>query len=288
LRGCINDTIEMQGLLTGYFGFQDENIKLLHDADATAQGIRDGLGWLLDEYEGDGRDVRVFHFSSHGTYVDDQDGDEREGLDEVIVTQDHDWDNPFRDDHLREIFDKIPEGVNFTFVADCCHSGTIQKEIIDSQIEFRPRFLTPPPEIVDSVERKLAARDAEARAWARKELLKIISETPEHERDLRTDAVLVRLTDRYRQNKYAVVAADRHILLAACEDRQTAADARIEGEWQGAFTWALSRAVKNASGDLTYEALIQQASANLQGFAQRPQLETPPKMRELKAFAPLG
>ena len=37
------------------------------------------------------------------------------------------------------------------------------------------------------------------------------------------------LRDRFRQNKYAIVAFDRDVLLAACEDRQTAADAQIDG-----------------------------------------------------------
>ena len=31
LRGCINDTIEMQGLLKTYFGFQPEDIRVLQD-----------------------------------------------------------------------------------------------------------------------------------------------------------------------------------------------------------------------------------------------------------------
>ena len=39
LRGCINDTIEMQGLLKTYFGFQDEGVKVLQAALA-----RDRLG----------------------------------------------------------------------------------------------------------------------------------------------------------------------------------------------------------------------------------------------------
>ena len=84
--------------------------------------------------------MRVFHFSSHGTQVDDQSDEEWECLDEVIVPYDHDWDNPFRDDDLRAIFEKIPEGVAFTFVADCCHSGTIQKGLFDTGIKFLPRY----------------------------------------------------------------------------------------------------------------------------------------------------
>src|SRR4051812_31040831 len=83
LRGCVNDTIAMRETLTTFFGFQDQDIKVIHDRDATSQGIRDGLAWLLSAY--DGGDVRVFHFSSHGTQVPDDSGDEVEVQDEVIV-----------------------------------------------------------------------------------------------------------------------------------------------------------------------------------------------------------
>jgi hypothetical protein len=278
----------MHELLTSYFGFREADIEILRDGDATSKDVREGLAWLLSDYEGGGKDVRIFHFSSHGTYVEDQDGDEWDCLDEVIVTHDHDWDKPFRDDDLRKIFDSIPNDVNFTFIADCCHSGTIQRELFDSDLEFEPRFLTPPSEIVDGIERRLAARDAQAKAWARKELLKIARDAPEDEQEARTDKLLDELMKSYRQNRYAVVEAERHVLLAACEDRQTAAAAKIGGEWRGVFTWALGQAIRKADGDLTYEKLIQQAGSKLQPLAQRPQLECPPEMRKLKAFAPLA
>ena len=121
LRGCINDTHEMGGLLREYFGFQEQDIKVLHDADATAQRIREGLGWLLSDYDGD--DVRVFHFSSHGTQVDDQGDDEWECLDEVIVTYDHDWDHPFRDDDLRVI--------DHDLVTVYCHGQRVTRKRAD-------------------------------------------------------------------------------------------------------------------------------------------------------------
>ena len=56
---------------------------------ATTAGIHAGLDWLLSDYDGDGSDVRVFHFSSHGTQAEDQNNDEWERKDEVIVTADH-------------------------------------------------------------------------------------------------------------------------------------------------------------------------------------------------------
>src|SRR5919202_424590 len=141
LNGCINDTVAVRELLQSYFDFQDDDIKVIHDRDATAQGIRDGLGWLLQNARSG--DVRIFHFSSHGTQVPDESDDEMDVQDEVIVPFDHDWSKPFRDDDLRAIFDTIPDGVNFTFIADCCHSGSIQKGLLDSGIEFKPRYLTP-------------------------------------------------------------------------------------------------------------------------------------------------
>jgi hypothetical protein len=286
LKGCVNDTADMQQLLTSSFGFQDTDIKVLHNAQASAQGIRDGLAWLLSDYTG--ADVRVFHFSSHGTQVDDQSGDEWECKDEVIVPYDHDWDKPFRDDDLRAIFEPIPPEVNFTFIADCCHSGSIQKGLLDSEVQFTPRYLTPPAKIMDRIAKKIAKRDAEADAWAATQLAEMLESTPKNEWVTKMQEYLGLLRGRFKENKYAVVPAERHVLLAACEDRQTAADAFLEGTYRGAFTWALGKAVREANGDLTYAELISRASANLDKQAQKPQLECPPQMRGLKFLAPLA
>jgi hypothetical protein len=286
LRGCINDTVEMRELLKDYIGFQDGDIRVMHDGDASAQDIRNGLGWLLSEYDGDGRDVRVFHFASHGTQVDDQSDDEWECIDEVIVPYDHDWEDPFRDDDLRAIFDQIPEGVNFTFIADCCHSGSIQKALVDSNMRFYPRYLTPPPEIADRILAKQAKRDAEADAWAAEQLAAMLANIPVEEWAENLQAYLALLRKRFKENKYAVVPTERHVLVAACEDRQTAADAAFDGEWRGAFTRALGQAIRDANGNLTYAQLIKRAGAELRDFEQRPQLECPPDMRDLPIFAP--
>lgn len=287
LRGCINDTVEMQGLLKTYFGFRDEDIKILHDGDATNRGVHEGLAWLLSDYTGS--DVRVFHFSSHGTQVDDQSGDEWECRDEVIVPHDHDWNKPFRDDDLRAIFEKIPQGVNFTFIADCCHAGTLQKALLDSGIEFTPRYLTPPPEVTDRIAELQATRDADADAWAAAQLAQMLQGVPQDQWVAKMQEYLALLRRRFKENKYAIIPEiGQHVLLAACEDRQTSADARIEGTFRGAFTWALSKAIKDANGNLTYDELITRTGANLKAYEQRPQLECPSEMRNLKVFAPLS
>jgi hypothetical protein len=285
LRGCINDTVELRYLLITYFGFQDEDVRVLNDGDASAQGIRDGLAWLLSDY--DGGDVRVFHFSSHGTQVDDQSGDEWECMDEVIVPYDHDWDNPFRDDDLRAIFEGVPEGVNFTFIADCCHSGTVQKVALEAGLVFTPRFLTPPPEVIARIKALRQQRDADPAGWAADQLVRALRGAPMDQWLQVIRDYIAMLLSYFRENKYGFVSTDRHVLLAACEDRQTAADAQIEGDYRGAFSWALGKAIREANGALTYGQLITRAGAYLGSYEQTPQLECPEQVRDLKVFAPL-
>ncbi len=285
LQGCVRDAKQMKSVLTNYFAFGD--IRVLTNGEATAQGIRDGLSWLLSDYEGGGKDVRVFHFSSHGTQVPDENDEELDYVDEVIVPHDHDWANPFRDDELREIFDGIPEQVNFTFIADCCHSGTVQRALEESKIQFNSRYLLPPPEIRDAIkERK--ARKSDFDAWAAARLTGMLQGIPVGEHVRKIKSFMAQLRKMWLKNRYEFVDAERHVLLAGCEDRETAAEAQIEGKWRGAFTWALSQAIEDAGGDLTYEQLIADAGSGLAAYWQTPQLECPTEMQKRKVFAPLA
>lgn len=54
--------------------------------------------------------------------VPDKDGGEADKKDEAIVPTDL---NIITDDDLRAIFAPIPDGVKFTMVTDCCHSGSM-------------------------------------------------------------------------------------------------------------------------------------------------------------------
>jgi hypothetical protein len=288
LQGCINDTSAMQEVLKTYFDFQDSDMKIIRDGEATSQGIRAGLTWLLDDAKAG--DVRIFHFSSHGTQVPDEKGEEPDGADEVIVPYDHDWNKPFKDDDLRAIFDAIPEGVNFTFIADCCHSGSIQKGLLDRGIEFSPRYVTPPPALVDRIaELKQQRRDVALESDA-EELLNImdqLQDVPKEQRMQKAKEILAAHHQSRKQNKFGISPDQAHFTLAACEDRQTAADARIEGDFHGAFTWALTQAVKDTGGDLTYDDVIQRIGDNLKLYDQIPQVACPEGVRTAKLFAPL-
>ena len=167
LRGCVNDAQAMSQLLKDHYSYQGNEIYTIFDKDATAQNIRDGLAWLFSDYTGDGKDVRLFHIASHGTQVaaNGENDDEGDKLDEVIVPHDHDWNKPFTDDELRETFAAIPNGVNFTFIADCCHSGSINKDLLPAEMDVRPRRIEPPVEMQDRIRALTDARFSAESQW---------------------------------------------------------------------------------------------------------------------------
>jgi hypothetical protein len=283
LRGCVNDSLDLLDILKTYYGFQTDEIHLLHDKKATSKTIRDQLTWLLSDYAGN--DVRLFAFSSHGTQVDDKSGDEVESFDEVIVPYDHSWENPFLDDLLYEIFKDIPESVNFTFLADTCHSGTIQRDLLESGIDFVSRYIPPPPEIRDLILIKQEeAQDAEE-TYIAQEMVEMLKLIPMDQWAQKINEIRELLRNRFRHNRYQMVATNKHILLASCRSDQTSADAFIEGTYRGAFTWALGKAIRESNGNVSYEKAMRSASEKMKKFTQIPQLECPDNQRGLRLFS---
>eukprot|EP00192_Tetraselmis_astigmatica_P013015 CAMPEP_0117667162 /NCGR_PEP_ID=MMETSP0804-20121206/10800_1 /TAXON_ID=1074897 /ORGANISM="Tetraselmis astigmatica, Strain CCMP880" /LENGTH=385 /DNA_ID=CAMNT_0005474831 /DNA_START=6 /DNA_END=1160 /DNA_ORIENTATION=- len=120
LNGCVNDVNRMEN-----FGFSDADIEVLIDTDSsytspTGGNIRRKLTEKVNVSEPG--DVLVFHFSGHGSQVPSRTGQEHDGKDECICPTDM---NVILDDDLRRILTPLKDGVNFTMIADCCHSGTM-------------------------------------------------------------------------------------------------------------------------------------------------------------------
>ena len=66
LEGCVNDVFRMSEVLQEG-GVKPENIRVVLNHRATAEGIRDRLEWLLD---GTGPDaIRIFYYSGHGAQI---------------------------------------------------------------------------------------------------------------------------------------------------------------------------------------------------------------------------
>jgi hypothetical protein len=282
LKGCINDVQEIRDVLQRYYGFAGEGIKLLLDQDATREGILAGLDWLVQGTQPG--DVLVFHYSGHGSQVDDDSGDEWECRDEILIPYDHDWDNPLRDDDLKNRFDRVHPEASLTVISDSCHSGTVNKLMTETEA---PRVAFVPAAIQERIAAKVAKRNADYRAFVAAAYRKLASTLTPAELDAGIDEFLDQALRKFKENRFQFVdTRENNILLAACQDIQTASDAYIDGDWHGALTHNLVKAILEAGGTLTYAELIAQASDRMTPYQQIPQLECPDDLKELPIFSP--
>lgn len=259
LKGCVNDALAMQKLLKSHFGFQ--NIKLLLDGDATASKIKNALkSMVLDAKSGD---ILFFHYSGHGSQVpDNKDADyEPDGLDEIICPVDLNWaDKMIRDDELKQIFDKLPAGVNLTVVLDSCNSGGGLDQLNEykplggaskREISIAGKYLPPPPEIA-AVVAKLKFK--KVRTLTSRDIDKV------------------------------------GLLISGCETNQTSADAYINGKYMGAATYMCIEVLKSHSFTCTYKQLVDDMNQQMvkHKFTQRPELNGSKNLFSYNFLSPMG
>ena len=226
LQGCAYDLVDnMRIRLINQFNFHPDNIRLLLNERATFDNIIDRTKWLISHENAE----LVKLYSGHGAYVPDRNGDEVDGVDEVMVCYDHDWDRPLIDDILGGLYSQTPASSFLSFITDSCHSETQDRDF-RKKPKFNNKFLRPPADIY-------------ARNYLLKKNIKHIGKS----------------------------APDNFMIFSGCRDDQTSADAYINNQWQGAFTWAYSQLIKP---DLTWADIYQSVISLLssQGFDQVPQL----------------
>lgn len=246
LRGCVNDSKTIENLLRTRYGFED--ITVLLDNQATTERMKRELRNLIEGARPG--DVLFFHFSGHGTQIiDDSDPDhEPDGLDEVICPVDFNWQtNVIKDDDLKHIFSGVPYGVNLTVFLDCCNSGGGTDAVNEYKVPegarnvptAGSRYLPPPSHI----RRKIEASG---------------------------------LTPQFR-SLTQVGGKTSGILISGAQAHQTAADAYIEGRYQGATTHFLNKTINELGVDATHKEIIERLNQFMVsgGFSQRPQLDGP-------------
>ncbi|MBK7693994.1 MAG: caspase family protein [Saprospiraceae bacterium] len=131
----LNDIPLIQSALSK-LGFEEKDILILKDANATKQNILNGLESQLLKNVKEG-DIAYFHFSGHGQQVQDFNGDESDGYDEALVPYDalmeyepgkYQGEKHITDDELnilyKKIINKLGAKGHFLITVDACHSGT--------------------------------------------------------------------------------------------------------------------------------------------------------------------
>lgn len=109
--------VDMAQQIAQRLGVNSKNIQFLRDESASIQGMRNGLKWLSQDVSENDR--VMIYVSSHGSYVPDKNGDEKDGVDETLYL----YDGHFIDDELYQALHKIPSK-NMVVIVDACHSGT--------------------------------------------------------------------------------------------------------------------------------------------------------------------
>jgi hypothetical protein len=129
LSGCFRDAVNMSAhILTNHRSkgtvalvVSDPNRKARNRA--TAANIRAKLKWLTTGLSPG--DSIFLHYSGHGGFIHDQQGEEKDSRDETIYPMDYQRAGHITDDELRRILvEKVPAGVTLIAIFDCCHSGT--------------------------------------------------------------------------------------------------------------------------------------------------------------------
>jgi metacaspase-1 len=245
LHGCVNDTTDMANFLHQKCHFAMGDIRLLTDARATTQGIRERLNWLIGDAKAGDR--LFFQYSGHGAQKATRNHKaEVDGLDEVICPVDFDWtdEHMIRDKEFHKIFSKVPAGVEFLWVSDSCHSGDLTRA-----------FRIPSTKKKDKIKTILPPADLDWR--------------------LRTAAESkIKALTMSGSTKALNLA-----LISGCKSNQTSADAYIKGRYNGALTYYLLSELKKAEGlrkDL--KAIVKNLNAALRKgkYSQEPQLEGSP------------
>lgn len=269
LRGCINDAHNIFNFLTNGYGYSSDDIVILTDdqndlvrVPTRANMIR-AMQWLVKDAQPN--DSLFLHYSGHGGQTEDLDGDEEDGMDDVIYPVDFETQGPIIDDEMHYIMVKpLQQGVRLTALFDSCHSGTV----LDLPYTYSTKGIIKEPNIWKDVGQdglQAAISYATGNRAALIGSLGSIFKTVKGGMGNNVDR------ERVRQIKFS--AADV-VMLSGSKDNQTSADAVEDGQNTGAMSHAFIK-VMTLQPQQSYLSLLQNMRKELAGkYSQKPQLSS--------------
>ena len=223
LSGCVNDANDWADTLTAR-GFK---VSKLLDAQATKAAMTDAMATLIGK--GAKGDTLVITFSGHGTYQPDENGDEADGLDEALCPYDLQTSGAaLTDDEIRALFATRKAGVRIVLISDSCHSGTVTRAAkAEKDAESRPRFMP----MGNWLPASRLPKDRNGKPAT----------------TMTAPSGTTPLFAAY-SNKLG------DLLLAGCKEgpNNYSYDARINGRYNGAFTYYALKALKGMKAGATY------------------------------------
>jgi hypothetical protein len=155
LRGCINDSQNLKEFMKSHDYFSEEDFIMLNeDEDRRLHPTKSNILRYFDylvSFSKKNKDKKVCLFvsySGHGAFVDDIDGDEDDGKDEVLCPVDYAKNGFITDDVIKSrLIDKLPSNVTIFFMIDACHSGTMcdlkYNYALDKELSYTAKDIIP-------------------------------------------------------------------------------------------------------------------------------------------------
>lgn len=244
LEGCVNDIRAIEHYLKTRVEEPEKRLQIrcLINQQATRQAVIDGFEKHLSQADKD--DVVLFYYSGHGSQEPtppEFSYSERDGKLETLVC----WDSrtsarDLANKELRYLIAKVAEhNPHILLVLDCCHSGSGSRD----------------------VEQKQKLRHTPAYKQARKINEFIFAD----------DAAVL----SQKHGDGWDLPEGRHILLAACQDRERASEYSGDGQTRGAFSYFLLDALNKAGSNLSYREFFKEVSSRVRSRIkdQTPRLE---------------
>lgn len=120
LAGCINDAENTKEMLVTQLGYEEENVRMVLQEEATRDGIYKALGETVVLCDRLKAKECWISYSGHGIGVPGG-ADEADGRNECIIPFDG---RRITDDEIHRFVSRLPSCTHTTMVWDCCHSGT--------------------------------------------------------------------------------------------------------------------------------------------------------------------
>ena len=250
LEGCVNDVFQMSAILQEC-GFDAGDIRVLLDDRATAAGIRDRLGWLLEEVQPG--DERIFFYSGHGAQIPQYDITGRvTGNLESLVPFDFNFEpaTSITDLDMMDLYANLPYDSQVVFIFDCCHSGGLTREG-----GARIRGISPP----DDIRHRMLRWDSKNEMWVRRELDPLIEGFVDEEQRsmfIGDDGATVRIgravplrsTTRMEFDRIRVAKGNSGpfmpLIISACKQDELSYEYRHGVVSYGAFTYCVARTLR--------------------------------------------
>ena len=258
LHGCVNDVQLLHGILRDRFGFPEQNIVVLTNAQATQQGIRAAVEALIAATQPD--DVVVIQYSGHGSQAPDgPEADEPNGMDSTIVPCDSGRgtlpNRDITDDEVHQWLSRLTQRTsNVTLILDCCHSGTISRDAFGDAA----RWLEPETRSRAEIAATLLAPSLSAAE---------ASQLQAARRDLGVGG------------SGWLPLGENYLLIAGCRDDESAHEytprASAGAVTQGALTYFLGQQLSTAMPGTTYRDIFERVAALVGAYRidQHPQME---------------